>query len=206
MQNDINTMTPMKTMQIITIVTSTLLMLTQTAGAAGITAVRTDKGRAVIEAELDPSTMLRVFVGQESPHWTTWVNKVTNLTATVEASSQIRLQDGSFGKGFIFRCYATIQYVAITQDGPVPFGELTFRDNEKVSRSGGIFTFADIRKSDGTLVPVSVRAWKGHPAVNPALAQPEQSGMQGGSNILWRTNATMRSWLGSKLPAGNSRR
>jgi hypothetical protein len=181
MQNNMNNMTLMKTMQIITIVTSTLMMFTHTAGAAGITAVRTDKGRAVIEVELDPSTGLRVFVGQESPHWTTWVNKVTNLTATVEASSQIRLQDGSFGKGFIFRCYATIQPVAITQDGPAPFGELTFRDNEKVSRSGGIFTFADIRKSDGTLVPVSVRAWKGHPPVNPALAQPEQSGMQGGA-------------------------
>ena len=196
----------MKSMRIITIVTSTLLMLTHTAGAEGITAVRTEKGRAVIEAELDPSTGLRVFVGQESPHWTTWVNKVTNLTATVEASSQIRLQDGSFGKGFIFRCGNSIHYVAITQGGPVPFGELTFRDNEKVSRSGGIFTFADIRKPDGTLVPVSVRAWKGPPPVHPALAQPEQSGMQGGSNILWRTNATMRSWLGSKLPVANSRR
>jgi hypothetical protein len=30
-------------------------------------------------------------------------------------------------------------------------------------------------------VPVSVRAWKGPPPVHPALAQAEQSGMQGGA-------------------------
>jgi hypothetical protein len=205
LQHNMSNMTSVKNTQTIIIVISTLLLLAQTAGAIGVTAVRTDKGKAVIEAELDASTALRVFVGQESPHWTTWVNEVTNLTATVAASSRIRLEDGSLGKGFLFSCGNGTHYVAITQDSPVPFGELTFRDNAKVSRSGGIFTFADIRKPDGSLVPVSVRALKLQRPATRALPQPGQSGMQGGSNLPSTTNATMRSWW-AKVLTGNWRR
>ena len=77
------------------------------------------------------------------------------MTETVEASSQIRMQDGSLGKGFVLRSRDGVAYVAITPDGPVPFGELVFRDNPAITEAAGVFTFADIRQPDSALVPVS---------------------------------------------------
>ena len=133
-----------------------LHLLTLSARAGAVSKVHTDKQGATIEARLDAQQELRVFIGDESLGWST-SSKATALTATVEASTQIRLDDGSLGKGFIIRAGGSTTFVAITPGGPVPFGELVFRTDSKVSAKDGIYTFADIRKPDGTLAPVSVR-------------------------------------------------
>ena len=41
--------------------------------------------------------------------------------------------------------------------GPVPFGELEFREDKDIIAQDGTYTFADIRQADGTRVPVSVK-------------------------------------------------
>ena len=135
-----------------------LVILTVSAQAGEISKVNTDRQRATIEARVDAGQELRVFIGDGSLGWSvSQPTKAAALTAMVEASSQIRLDDGSQGKGFIFRVGGNTIYVAITPGGPVPFGEFILRDDRKVSSKNSIFTFADIRKPDGTLVPVSVR-------------------------------------------------
>lgn len=57
-------------------------------------------------------------------------------------------------------------YVAIDEVGPVPFGELVFRDNDKILEKDGVHTFADIHQADGALVPVSIRVRQNHSAPN----------------------------------------
>jgi hypothetical protein len=97
-----------------------------------------------------------VFAGQESLGWSVYESQAGPVTATVEASSQIRLDDGSVGKGFILRAGGSTVNVAITPGGPVPFGELVFRLDRNITARDGVHTFADIRQPDGTLVPVSI--------------------------------------------------
>ncbi len=134
-----------------------LLLLTLSATAGPFLKVRTEKQRAIIDAQVQPNMELRVFVGDESLGWSaTGPQKGVAVSATVEASSKIRLDDGSLGKGFIFRVGGSTTYVAITPGGPVPFGEFVIRDDSKVTGNNGTATFADIHKPDGTLVPVSI--------------------------------------------------
>lgn len=80
-----------------------------------------------------------------------------DMKATVRASSQIRLEDGSPGKGLVYEADRGTAYVAITPDGPVPFGELVFRGNDQIVENNGVHTFADIHWGDGALAPVSIR-------------------------------------------------
>ncbi len=134
-----------------------LLLMALSAMAGPFLKVRTEKQRAVIEAQVHPNQELRVFIGDESLGWSaTGPQTGVAISATVEASSEIRLDDGSLGKGFIFRAGGRTMNVAITPGGPVPFGEFVIRDESKVTGKAGTATFADIRKPDGTLVPVSV--------------------------------------------------
>jgi hypothetical protein len=133
------------------------VLLTLSANAGAISKVHTEKGKATIEARLDTKEEMRLFVGDESLGWSVLQSKPGAVTATVEASTQIRLEDGSLGKGFIYRASGATSYVAMTPGGPIPFGELVFRDNSKVSAKDGTYTFADVRKPDGALVPVSIR-------------------------------------------------
>ncbi|MBI3876753.1 MAG: protein kinase [Verrucomicrobia bacterium] len=149
--------------------------------AGAITGVHTEKGMATIEARLDGQQELRVFVGEESLGWSMPAGEGGAVTAIVEASSQIRLEDGSLGVGFIFRAggsttnvtlipdgprqnrawspitWGSTTYVAIIPDGPVPFGALEFREDKDIAAKEGTYTFADIRKAGGMLVPVSVK-------------------------------------------------
>ena len=137
------------------ITASFLLVLSAVAGT--ISKVVPDRQKATITAQLDKGQELLVFIGEESLGWSSSQAKAAAITATVEASNEIKLDDGSLGKGFIFRTSAGTTYVAITPGGPVPFGDLEFRAGSKVDTKDGIYTFADIRKKDGTLVPVSIR-------------------------------------------------
>jgi hypothetical protein len=125
--------------------------------AEAVLRVTIDGLSASIDAQVNTGEALLVFVGEESLGWASSQPEAAVITATVEASSDIRLDDGSLGKGFIIRTPKGIANVAMTPDGPVPFGELIFRKDNGLPSKGGVFTFADIHQPDGTLVPVSVR-------------------------------------------------
>ena len=154
-----------------------------TPNAGVISRVHTEKGKVTIEARLDGQEELRVFVGEESLGWSVSAPKAGAVTAIVEASNQIRLRDGSLGLGFIFRAGGSVaNYVVIEPDGPVPFGELEFREDKDITAKDGTYTFADIRKTDGTLVPVSVKVRRtsaapaAAPVVMPPITSPAPAG------------------------------
>jgi serine/threonine protein kinase/formylglycine-generating enzyme required for sulfatase activity len=139
-----------------------------------ITSVRTDGQKATVTARLGDGQELLVFVGQEKLGWSVGgipraASMSETIIETVESSSQMRLEDGSFGKGLVLRTVlrtgTDTAYVAITPDGPVPYGEVVFRDNPAITVADGVFTFADIRQPDGTLVPVSARVRAALPEV-----------------------------------------
>ncbi len=138
----------------------TAVVATVLAGAAspnGVSEVRCDGRKASIQAELDNLHDLRLFIGSDALGWSFQHTGSTSVTATVEASSQIKMEDGSMGRGLIFQAWGSRAYIAITPEGPVPYGEVVFRQNSRITNDNGNFTFADIRQSDGTLVPVSIR-------------------------------------------------
>ena len=121
-----------------------------------VSKVHTEKDRASIDAQLGEQEVLLVFIGYESLGWSAGWAKPGFGTATIESSSQIPMEDGSMGKGFLAHVGSVTFDVAITPDGPYPFGELLFREDSKVTENNGTYIFADIHKPDGTLVPVCV--------------------------------------------------
>ncbi len=152
--------------------------------AGVISKVRTEKGKATIEAQLDRQQELRVFVGEESLGWSVPAPKAGGaVTLVVEASNQIRLADGSLGVGLIMQSGGSTTFVAMTPGGPVPFGELEFRENRNITDEGGTYTFADIRKADGTLVPVSVKV-RNKSAASAAAPKARATGAQAGRDLL----------------------
>ncbi len=122
-----------------------------------VSEVRCEGSKAYIRAELDDLHDLHLFIGRDTLGWSARQAGSTSLTATLEASDQIKLDDGSMWHGLIFQAWSVRHYIAITPDGPVPFGEVVFRENTNVTENEGTFTFADIRQADGTLIPVSIR-------------------------------------------------
>ena len=134
-----------------------------------ITKIHTEAKKAVIDAHLGSGEELLVFIGDETLGWSLPLAESKTNTAVVEASNAIPLDDGSLGDGFTLRASGNTVNVAITPDGPVPFGRLVFRADEAVSSKDGIFTFADIHQADGSRVPVSVRVRKKQPAAAPVL-------------------------------------
>jgi tRNA A-37 threonylcarbamoyl transferase component Bud32 len=138
-----------------------------------VSKVETDRRSATITAQVGAGEELLVFIGDESLGWASSAPEAATVTVTVEASSELQLEDGSLGQGFIIRSVGITTSskvnVAITPDGPVPFGTLAFRANDAVSSKDGILTFADIHKPDGTRVPVSVKV-RTKPAANNVRA------------------------------------
>jgi hypothetical protein len=90
------------------------------------------------------------------------------VTATVEAFHQVKLADGTLGNRLSFQAWSVRHNIAITPNGPVPYGEVVFREDANVTDEDGTLTFADIRQADGTLVPISVR-------VRPAMSSVHKS-------------------------------
>ena len=125
--------------------------------AGGISKVQMDAQKATIDAEVDAGQELLVFIGDGTLGWSFSQPGAAAVTATVEPSSELRLDDGSLGKGFIIRTSRGVANVAITPGGSVPFGEFVLRPASALSSKDGIYTVADIHQPDGTRVPVSVR-------------------------------------------------
>jgi hypothetical protein len=118
--------------------------------------VRCEGRKAYIQAELDDLHDLHLFIGSDALGWSAQQIGSTSVTATVEASSQAKLADGSLGINLIFQAWSVRHNIAITPDGPVPYGEVVFRPNSMITNENGTFTFADIRQTNGAFIPVSV--------------------------------------------------
>lgn len=119
--------------------------------------VRCEGPKASVRAELDDLHELRLFIGSDALGWSAQEAGSTSVIATVEASNQMKRADGSWGSGLIFQAWGVRHNIAINPDGPVPYGEVVFRPNSRITNENGTFTFADIRQANGTLVPVSIR-------------------------------------------------
>jgi hypothetical protein len=128
-----------------------------------VTAVQCVDGKATIAYSADADHELFVFVGNGFPGWAARRGVTHTGQATVEASDQIRMEDGSKGRGFVFVAGGVRAFVAIAPGGSVPLGTLVLRQDADITEANGTFTFADIRQEDGTRVPVCVR-------VRPATA------------------------------------
>ena len=132
-------------------------VLAGTASSNGVSEVRCDGRKAYIQAELDDLHELQLIIGSDALSWSAQRTGSTSMTATVEAADQIKMDDGSTGHGLVFQAWSVRHNIAITPDGPVPYGEVVFRTNSMITQKDGTFTFADIRQANGTLVPVSIR-------------------------------------------------
>ena len=137
-----------------------------------VSTVRCTVDKATVDYEVDDAHEIVLFVGTEALGWSSWHAGTYTGRATVEASDRLQMEDGSLGRGFIFQTRGARHYVAITPDGPVPFGELVFRPDAESTQEAGIFTFADIHQTDGTRVPISVRvrpAWRFGPVIEKVI-------------------------------------
>ena len=112
--------------------------------------------KAHIRAELDDLHELRLFIGSDALGWSARRTGSTSVMATVEASGQVKLADGSSESGLVFQAWSVRHNIAMSPDGPVPYGEVVFRPTSRITNENGTFTFADIRQANGTLVPISV--------------------------------------------------
>jgi hypothetical protein len=52
---------------------------------------------------------------------------------------------------------ASKQYLAITEDGNLPYGKVVIRDANGIDESSDSLTCADIETVEGTRVPISLR-------------------------------------------------
>lgn len=137
--------------------------------------VRCEGPKAYIRAECDDLHDLLLFIGSDALGWSAQQTGSTSVTATVEASNQMSLADGSLGSGLIFQAWGIRHNIAITPDDPVPYGEVVFRPNSRITNENGTFTFADIRQANGTLVPVSIRVRPRPSAAGGDRASPRSS-------------------------------
>ena len=179
-----------------------LFLLTLSAMAGPFLNVRTEKQRAIIDAQVQTNMELRVFVGDESLGWSLPGSRTGGaVSATIETSSEIRLDDGSLGKGFIFRAADRTNYVAITPGGSVPFGEFIIRDHSQVIGIGATAIFADIRKPDGTLVPVSVGVRKPQSDAKPEFSPVIERVLTDAKDYLDSKSVLLRAKDWETLPA-----
>ena len=138
--------------------------------------------------ETPGSAMVRFSEEGAKRFWGDKAQSAGAFKAVVELSDKILMSDGKFATGFIYSVavsegaatekqslIGSMIYVPIPKTGSLqdflarslagdamPFGELSLREESKVVRKDGVVTFADIKKGDGTLVPVSFVMEKSH--------------------------------------------
>ncbi len=132
------------------------------------------------------SAMVRFSEEGAKRFWGDKAQSAGVFKAVVELSDKILMSDGKFATGFIYSvaiCEGAAEkqsligsmiYVPIPKDGTLqdlarslagdamPYGQLSLREEGKIARKDGVVTFADVRKGDGKLVPVSFVMEKSH--------------------------------------------
>lgn len=120
--------------------------------------VSLEENRATVEGQLDVASELVLRIGEEKDKlsWSHGAKKPGAFKGLVEISDKIKLNDGSFGRGIVFTVDEARSNIAITKDGAVPYGQVSFRKDSDIVWKDGAATFGDIKKEDGELVPVSI--------------------------------------------------
>ena len=144
------------------------------------------------------SAMVRFSEEGAKRFWGDMAQSAGAFKAVVELSDKILMSDGKFATGFIYsvaisegaatekqNLIGSMIYVPIPKTGSLqdflarslagdamPFGQLSLREESKIVRKDGVVTFADIRKGDGTLVPVSFVMEKSHSSLRRKQTPP----------------------------------
>jgi hypothetical protein len=120
--------------------------------------VRNGGPKTAIRAELDDAHELCLMTGGMPLGSPARQPGSTSAVATVEVSSALRFADGNqWGRELIFEAWGVRRTNAINTGSPNPYDRpVGLRPNGGITCQNGIFTFADIRQTNGTLVPVSV--------------------------------------------------
>ncbi len=98
--------------------------------------------------------------GSSGPFRNDIANEQTTL-ATLEVSDQIEMEDGSLGRGMIFTKStggaSAKKFLAVTEGGPLPYGQVKIRDATTIVQTADTVTLADIETPNSDLVPISIR-------------------------------------------------
>jgi hypothetical protein len=117
--------------------------------------------RVVLEILTDDMKMLSLYVGEKK--WgSSPVGNGKKAIATLEASNQIKMDDGSMGYGIIYTNsvggVSVTQYLAVTRnEGDLPYGEVTFRHAEAIVKTLDSVICGDIVRPEGKNVPISLK-------------------------------------------------
>lgn len=114
----------------------------------------------VFEILVEDTKTFSFYVGEKK--WSSSpVGNGKKVLVTLEVSNQIQLQDGSMGHGMIYTKstggVSNKTYLAVTENGSLPYGEVTVRDVDAIIETTDNVTCADIVKQDGSRIPISLR-------------------------------------------------
>ncbi len=114
----------------------------------------------VFEILAEDTKTLSLYVGEKK--WSSSpVENGEKVLVTLEVSDQIQLEDGSKGHGMIYtRSTSGVSaktFVAVTENGPLPYGEVTVREVDAIIETSDEVTCADIVRRDGSRIPISLR-------------------------------------------------
>ena len=116
--------------------------------------------KVVLEILAEDTKTLSLYVGEK--RWgSSPVGNGKKALATLEVSNQIQMEDGSMGHGMICTKstggVSSKQFLAVTENGDLPYGEVTIRDADAIIETLDSVTCADIERPDGSRVPISLR-------------------------------------------------
>lgn len=125
-----------------------------------LTVVHVADKKVEVEILTEGTKRLSLYVGDKK--WGSGpVADDKKALATLEASDQMRLEHGSVGHGIILKRsvggVSSKQFLAITEDGQLPYGKVKIRDAEAIAKTVHVVTLADIERPDGSRVPISLR-------------------------------------------------
>ena len=114
----------------------------------------------VFEILAEDMKTLSLYLGEKK--WSSSpVGNGKEVLATLEVSNQIQLEDGSMGHGMIYtkstRGVSNKTFLAVTENGNLPYGEVTIRADDAIIETTDNVTCADIVKQDGSRIPISLR-------------------------------------------------
>ena len=128
----------------------------------GLTLVGFSDKKVDVEVFTQSSKTLSLYVG-EKMYASGPVEGGKNELVWLEVSNQIQLEDGALGHGMIFTRDirngrgSRKHLLAITENGPLPYGKASIRKTEAIVEAADSLTIADIERPDGSKVPISLK-------------------------------------------------
>jgi hypothetical protein len=125
-----------------------------------LTVVHVTDQQVEVEVVSDGNKRLSLYIG-DNPWGSGPLAEGKKSLSKLEASDQIGLDDGSVGHGIIWTRIvdgvSSKQFLAITEEGRLPYGEVRIRNAEAIGKTTHVLTIADIEKPDGRRVPIFLR-------------------------------------------------